>query len=55
MFHEENCKNIFYILMDSFLGKITKAGARKKLETCDLSNPTSFDAGIQKQIRDIMQ
>ena len=55
MFHEENCKNIFYILMDFFLGKITKAGAQKKLETCDLSNLTSFDSGIQKQIRDIMQ
>ena len=55
MFHGENCKNIFYILMDSFLSKITKDSARKRLEACDLSDLASFDAGIQKQIRDIMQ
>lgn len=54
LFHEENCKNIFYILMDSFLGKITRSEAKKMLVACDLSNLSSFHEVIRNQIKDIL-
>lgn len=54
MFHDENCKNIFQILTDSFLNKIPKYTAKKQLEKCNLSNISSFDPDIQEQIKDIL-
>lgn len=54
MFHDENCKNIFCILTNAFLEKITPAAAKKQLESCDLSNIASFQPSMQEQIRKIM-
>lgn len=54
MFHDENCKNIFYILTDVFLAKTTKAAARKRLSKCDLSEMASFNTDVKKQLDDIL-
>lgn len=55
MFHDENCKNIFTILTNHFLGKITKSDAKNQLKKCDLSNKDSFDADTQKQIDELLE
>lgn len=54
MFHDENCKNIFMILTDEFLKKITTLEAKKELKKCDLSNSDNFTESIKKHLDNVM-
>lgn len=55
LFHEENCKNIFNILENHFLEKISTESAYEQLNKCDLSKIDNFREDIKNQATDIIK
>lgn len=53
LFHDENCKSIFDILVQYGLKKITKQEAKKELSKLDLSIKDKCDEDIVSQLNEI--
>lgn len=52
MFHDANCRSIFYTAYDYENGKITKEEARVRFNQCDLTNKENFTDSIKKSIKE---
>lgn len=51
MFHDDNCRSIFYVAFDYDNNKITQKEAQEKFNKCDLSNKDNFSDVIKKSIK----
>lgn len=52
-FHDENCKNIYYVCSNYNAKKIDITKARELLDKCDISNKDNFTSATQKIIEEI--
>ena len=53
MWHDENCKKVFEIVSDYAQKHITKADAKKRLETCNMRVFYTFNEKIRTYIEEI--